>query len=82
MNTTQNTRAIDIAWIALLAMTFLMWWADSHAATDVSLLGMALVKGAIIASIFMGLWRTSKLALLLLMFFLTVLGALLVTLLP
>jgi len=82
MNTTQNTRAIDIAWIFLLIMTFLMWWADGHAATDLSLLGMSLAKCGIIASIFMGLWRTSRSALLFLMIFLTLLAALLVALLP
>ena len=57
MKAAQGTRAIDIAWVALLIMTFLMWWADSHAATDLSLLGMALVKAGLIAAVFMGLFR-------------------------
>ena len=82
MKAAQGTRAIDIAWVALLIMTFLMWWADSHAATDLSLLGMALVKAGIIAAVFMGLFRTSKLALLILMTFLFMTVGLLLGLLP
>lgn len=82
MKTAQNTQAIDVTWIALLVITFLMWWADQHAATDASLLGMALLKNGLIGSVFMGLLRTSKVALMILMVFLSLLGALLLALLP
>ncbi len=65
MNTT-TTKAIDVTWVLLIGLTFAMWWADQSEASDAAILGMALIKGVLISAVFMGLWRASRSALMLL----------------
>jgi len=62
MNTT-HTRAIDVIWVLLVGLTYLMWWADQSGSPDMAILGIALFKGILISAVFMGLWRASRSAL-------------------
>lgn len=65
MNTT-NTKAIDVTWVLLIGLTLAMWWADQSGSSAAAILGIALFKGVLISAIFMGLWRASRSALVLL----------------
>lgn len=59
---TQRTR-IDVAWALLLGATILLWWSvegPEHESNVAMLMAIMVVKSALIAVVFMDLWRASK----------------------
>ena len=63
MNRTIYKRTIDVAWLLLLGATVALWFVvdGSVGSTVAPLMGIMVVKSALIAAVFMDLWRTSKL---------------------
>jgi hypothetical protein len=78
---TLHARTLDIAWLGLILLTALTWWANQGAASDAFIFAGTVFKSAVVAAIFMGLWRASRWLFLGLTAFLAMVAVILVALL-